>query len=666
MALDPLLAGHNGLILAPTAGGKTEAAMLPLMDNLARKRAQSVAVIYLSPLRALLNNQEARMQILAGLGGGRAFKWHGEVAPGERQRFLDEPAEVLLITPESLEVLLSRPGLDKKALFADLRAVVIDEIHAFAGDDRGDHLMALLAKLQVHLDNDFQRVGLSATVGNPEKLLEWLRGDSERPSEIIDPGRSKARRLVEVRPLDEDDDPGVVAAMLARGQKSLFFTDSRGHSEKLQRSLTEAGIRALTHHGSLSREYRAQTETEFRNGRNCCIVCTSTLELGLDVGDLDLVLQHDAPFSVSAFLQRLGRTGRRPGSRGHLAFLTDKKWSFLRAVALVSLAQEGYVEPVAPSRRAYPVLVQQMLLRVVEAGGLPPTQLWESLGSPYPFQGIDSAERREILENLLELGLLSQVDSCLTLGPEGENRFARSNFLDLYCVFDSASQLKVVTESRAAVGHLEAWFVHNLGGIGSSFHLAGRAWLIREIDWQLRQVAVVPSIGGSSPAWLGPPRLLSFKLCQKILTLLAAEEPVAFLAPVALNLLNELRQEWGPDLEDGPAIKFGSGGARLLTFAGGKVNHLLARYLECYTGEKCHSNNYWLQTHAPEESLAEALSSLKNAADFDPVLEVACQGRSLSKFQEFLPEKYERIYLQERLFDPERALEMATALLKSL
>ncbi|MCA9790651.1 MAG: DEAD/DEAH box helicase [Candidatus Eremiobacteraeota bacterium] len=661
LSIDPLIEGNNALVLAPTAGGKTEAAMLPLLDSLVARPPASTAIIYLSPLRALINNQEDRVEFLAGLVGATSFKWHGEVPQNERNRYLDQPDPVLLITPESLEVIVSSRGYDKKKLFGDLRAVVIDEIHAFAGDDRGDHLVALLERLSRMLGNDFQRVGLSATVGNPAKLLEWLCGQSQRGAKIVDPGRAKARRLIEVRPLAPEDDRGFIGSLLAQGKKSLLFTDSRGQAEKLQKAMAGAGVRTLAHHSSLSKELREETENAFRAGSNCCIVCTSTLELGLDVGDLDLVMQCDAPYSVSAFLQRLGRTGRREGSRGHMCFLTDQEWSFLRACALVSLAVEGYVEPVRPTTRASHVFVQQLLLRVLEGGDTGIASLLAGMGNPYCFRDLTAREREEIVAHLLAMGALAKVDSRLIFGPEGEKRFATSNFRDLYCVFDSSNQLTVVTRANRTVGSIEAWFAQSLGKTGFVFSLGGRAWKALECDWNRGVLVVEQSLGGSAPSWTGPPRPLSRRLAEKIRDLLVEVEPVAFLAEPAQAVLDKLRSEWGRRLEDGPTVEAVGKRLRILTFAGGQVNNLLARYLELHMGSRVASNNYWLMVDLEASRLAEILVCIGGPDDLAAATVEVPRGR-LSKFQELLPPQLEREFLLERLYDIPATLEVVERL----
>ncbi len=657
LAIEPIQAGHNALILAPTAGGKTESALFPLLDDLLRKPPTTTAILYLSPLRALLNNQEERMELLASLAGLSAFKWHGEVERAEKTRFLKEPSALMLLTPESLEVIVSNRNYCKNHLFGDLRAVVVDEIHAFAGDDRGDHLVALLARLQKTLERDFQRVGLSATVGNPQELLDWFAWDSDRAKSLVDPGRQRSARRIEIRPCPPEDDRGFLGALLARGKKSLLFTDSRNQAEKMQRTMASQGVEVLCHHSSLSKEVRDQTEQRFRFGSNCCIVCTSTLELGLDVGDLDLVMQADAPYSVSAFLQRLGRTGRRAGKQGHMAFLADDQWSFLRACSLVKLASEGFVEPVVPSTRSYHVFVQQLLLKVLEGKDVSVRSLLEGGGQPFCFRDISPREQDEMVSHLLALGVIAKRDSRLIFGPEGEKRFARGNFLDLYTVFQAGDQMTVVTRGQRPLGTVEGWFVQSLGQTGFVFSLGGRAWHAIECDWERGVLTVEPSIGGTSPAWTGPPRPLSNVLAEQTRQLLAGVSPLKFLDERAQPVLTRLRQDWGELASEAPLVERRGSRLRILTFAGGRANNLLGRWLEFQLATKVTTNNFWLSLKTTPELLADVLKAVQRESDLLSVTTDLPRGK-LSKFQDLLPPELERRFLLERLYDVSQTLEL--------
>ena len=301
-AVGPVLDGTDALLLAPTAGGKTEAAVFPLLTAMETQRWAGLSVIYVCPLKALLNNLLPRLAAYAGWLGRRAAIWHGDVGASARQRLLRDPPDVLLTTPESLEAMLISLKVDHGALFAGLRAVVVDEVHAFAGDDRGWHLLAVLERLARVAGRPIQRIGLSATVGNPDELLGWLQGSGrgQRPGVVVAPGVGSARRRspagdVELDYVGSVSNAATVIASLHRGEKRLVFCDSRQLVEEIGAALRERGVTTFLSHASLPLDERRRAEQAFAEARDCVIVATSTLELGVDVGDLDRVIQVNDP-----------------------------------------------------------------------------------------------------------------------------------------------------------------------------------------------------------------------------------------------------------------------------------------------------------------------------------------------------------------------------------
>ena len=366
-AVGPVLDGADALLLAPTAGGKTEAAVFPLLTAMEQQRWRGLSVIYVCPLKALLNNLLPRLELYASWLGRRVAVWHGDVTASARQRILREPPDVLLTTPESLEAMLISLRVEHGRMFSDLQAIVVDEVHAFAGDDRGWHLLAVLERLTRVTGRPIQRIGLSATVGNPDELLGWLQGTGrdQRPAVVVTPDITRvpadvlAEEIVSA-PADIELDyvgsvsnAATVIATLHRGEKRLVFCDSRQLVEEIGAALRERGVTTYLSHASLSIDERRRAEQAFAEGRDCVIVATSTLELGIDVGDLDRVIQVNDPPTVAAFLQRIGRTGRRAGSTRNCLFLALNKGSLLWSAGLLHLWGQGYVEPVvAPPRAA--------------------------------------------------------------------------------------------------------------------------------------------------------------------------------------------------------------------------------------------------------------------------------------------------------------------------
>jgi len=669
LTIDAVLAGHNCVVLAPTAGGKTEAAFFPILDILYTEKLPPVSTLYISPLRALLNNQEPRLEKLAGLVGLDAFKWHGDVPNAARRRFLAEPANVLMITPESLEVILIKPDVDKAALFAELRFAVVDEIHAFAGDDRGAHLASVLERLQTYSRHDIQRVGLSATVGNPERIAGWLQGSSQRPWTIVDPPRPPTPKLIEIDLIEDDTMLGQETVRRAQGHKSLFFVESRRQAEAVKQAVETVGITAYVHHSSVARDLREEAELEFTYREDTCIVCTSTMELGIDVGDLDIVMQLDAPATVSSFMQRLGRTGRRPGTRPHIAFLAGEEMALVRAIVLVNLALEGWIEPVEPSRRAYHVLVHQILAQALQFYGVRREQLWEVLERAAPFSQISRGEFDRLVEHLLAAGYLYSSEGLLILGEAGEKRFGRQNFLELYSVFETPKDMRVVTLDKQEVGTLQTWFVQALHDPQFVFVLAGRRWQTVDVDLQEGLIIVAPASRGQIPRWLGGTVLLSRKVAEAHRDVLLSDEDYPFVHRRGRERLQSIRQQWRGLLQQS-SISLRQSGSKweLYTFAGGRINTLLARALAELLDTEVNNDNFSVDVrfstiHPVEENDLWAASETIAEPDFfsaDHLIQLAQglpRGR-LSKFQPLLPPEQEARFLIDRLFDPQGVQEL--------
>ena len=337
-AIAPVVAGQDALLLAPTAGGKTEAAAFPVLSRMAAEGWTGLSALYLCPLKALLNNLLPRLETYGGWTGRRVALWHGDTADSRRRAILAGPPDLLLTTPESLESMLVSANVDHRRLFADLQVVVVDEVHAFGSGDRGWHLLAVLERLTRLCGRPLQRIGLSATVGNPDALLHWLQGSSagKRPGTVVAAEAVPRRDAQSPAPFGNNqtepeldiqldyvgtvENAAKVIAALHRGEKRLVFCDSKRLVELLGAELRARGVTAHLVHASLALDERRRAEQAFAEGRDCVIVSTSALELGVDVGDLDRVIQVNSPLTVAGFLQRLGRSGRRSRYPAELPF----------------------------------------------------------------------------------------------------------------------------------------------------------------------------------------------------------------------------------------------------------------------------------------------------------------------------------------------------------
>ncbi|HCX85684.1 MAG TPA: ATP-dependent helicase, partial [Micrococcales bacterium] len=386
-AVGPVGAGLDCLLIAPTAGGKTEAAILPLLSTMAGEGWRGLTVLYVAPLRALLNNLHPRLEQYGHWIGRRVGLWHGDVGDAARRAMLKEPPDILLTTPESIEAMLVSTRVDERRFFSEVRSVVIDELHSFAASDRGWHLLGVLERVERLAARQVQRVGLSATLGNPEQIARWMQGSSE--------GREAPEVVTEQEPagatppeitldfVGSIPNAAKVIALLHRGEKRLVFLESRRQAEQLTFELRQLLVETFVSHSSLSADERRRSERAFAEARDCVIVATSTLELGVDIGDLDRVIQVDSPRTVASFLQRLGRTGRRAGTGRNMTFLATGEESLVRAAAILLLWQRGFVEPVQAPPHPRHLAAQQLLALALQEGAFGAStwrEWWGDLG----------------------------------------------------------------------------------------------------------------------------------------------------------------------------------------------------------------------------------------------------------------------------------------------
>lgn len=657
LTIDAILDGCNAVVLAPTAGGKTEASIFPMLSRILTEELTPVSVLYVCPIRALLNNQEERLTSYARMVGLDVFKWHGDVADSRKKKFREAPAHILMTTPESLEVMMISERTNAKALFSGLSAVIIDEVHAFAADDRGAHLASLLERLVTMTGRDIQRIGLSATIGNPHVIGEWLQGSSKRLFRLVDPPKPKAQRDLRLEMCADISEAAMAIGQIARGKKSLVFVESRSKAEKVAHALAGTGVEVFIHHSSVSRADRTLAEEQFAKGQNTAIVCTSTMELGIDVGDLDQVIQVDAPASVASFLQRLGRTGRRANTRANCTFFCLSPESLLQSVALLRLAEAGWVEDVTPAAHAMHVLAHQVMALILQEGGISRYTVMPWVEAAYPFSSVRAERVSELIDTMLERDILYEADGLLSLGTRGEKLYGKKNFFELYAVFTAPPVMRV-QHGKEDVGYIQALFVtmHDHAKGPLCFRLSGRAWEVGQIDWGKGVLHVRPADYGRVPSWLGMPGVLSNALCQGMLDVLLHEQQEgAWLSKAAAAELAAMRDSYDGLLEPGTApLEEQPDGVQWHTFAGGAVNRLLAAGLEQKSGKKWVAGN--LSLKCKDIAFTAAGDAVRSLADLNWERVAADAARDmargmLSKFQPCLPSEAEDRLLSERLLD---------------
>ena len=575
-AIPPVLDGDHALLLAPTAGGKTEAAVFPLLSRMLTEGWRGLSVLYVCPIKALLNDLESRLRGYGTLVGRRVELWHGDVGAARRRAILRERPDLLLTTPESIEVMLVSSRSEPRALFRDLQAVVVDELHAFAGDDRGWHLLAVLERVRRLAGREIQRLGLSATIGNPQALLDWLAPASSRPRRVVAPdGDAASPADAQLDHVGSIRNAAKVISALHRGEKRLVFCDSRAGVEALAAELRRCGAETFVSHSSLALDERRRAEEAFSRSRDCVIVATSTLELGVDVGDLDRVIQIDAPATVASFLQRLGRTGRRPGTARNCLFLATSDDGFLRACGLLRLWLDGYVESVVPPPEPFHIFAQQLLALALQEGRIGRRTWREWLGAMPGFRAMADAHLDDIIKFMLGRGMLFDDGGMLSIGVEGERAFGRRHFIELMSVFTS-DPLFSVRHGGTELGlvHPLSFQVRRDGPV--VLLLGGRSWEVSHLDRDRRVAYVKASTERGRSRWIGAGVPLSFDLCRAIRQVLVEGALGTDISKRARTKLDELRRDFSwVDAEGTAVVRDPAGVSRWWTFAGLRANAAL-------------------------------------------------------------------------------------------
>jgi ATP-dependent Lhr-like helicase len=586
-AIPILLEGRHDLIItAGTASGKTEAAFLPIVSRLASRgiaQGEGFHAVYVSPMRALINDQFGRMDSLCGELDIEVTKWHGDVSASAKAKARKRPGGVLLITPESLEAILVRRGSEAGRLFRALSYVVIDEMHAFMDSPRGKQLQSVLHRMDVAASARPIRIGLSATLADEGLCRAFLRPLD--PASVVVLPRSAAGQELQLqvrgyvspvrdsRPRnrngqrdDEQEDaadPSEVAIVrhlfdTLRGRRSLIFAGARNRVESVTVRLSELGSALgvpeefFAHHGNLSREHREDAERRMKDpSRPASIVCTTTLELGIDVGAIESVAQLGPGHTVSGMRQRLGRSGRRAGQPAVMRVyvreeaLSEKSHPIdalrretVQAIAMLNLMLAGWNDPPAPGRLHLSTMLHQILALIAERGGIDPAQGWDLLVKSRVFDALDVDLYKKLLRRMgdPEVRLLDQApDGTLLPGIEGE-RLIESR--DIYAVFLTPEEYKVVAAGGRSIGQVP---VDNPVVPGQFMILAGRRWRVLEVDASRKEILVAPAHGGLPPKFGGEPRPPSDAVVAEMRRVYDTLAVPTFLDRAAIDLLAEAR-----------------------------------------------------------------------------------------------------------------------------
>ncbi len=577
---------NNLLLTSSTASGKTEAAFFPILSLLHENPSASVGVLYIAPLKSLINDQFERLYELLDMTGIKLTHWHGDVAMSHKKKLLESPSGILQITPESLEAMLINRSNDIPRLFGDLRFIVIDEIHTLTGTDRGNQIICLLSRIARLIGFHPRRIGLSATIGDPSLAAEWLVADSKRGIDIPALTQEKIRWRLGLEhfyiqnseletPAEKQEksehstsydntmkkkpyriDAGYEYIYdCVKDTKSLVFSNSREETEYICATLRQiAALRQdddkkiLIHHGNLSAALREEAEMKMRDDEDIAVTCaTVTMELGIDIGKLERVVQIEAPNTVSNFLQRLGRSGRRGDPPEMMMVFREEDplpntplpqlipWELLRGIAIIQLyIEERFIEP--PQRKELPfsLLFHQTLSVLASSGELSAARLADRVLTLPPFRNVMKEDYKTLLVSMLNNDFLEMTEEKgLIIGLSGERLLKIFKF---YAVFKDSEDFTV------RCGSDEIGTITTPPPVGDRFALAGRVWEVEELDITHKLVYVKKVDGKMEISWSGDFGEIHTRILQRMRQILTEDTVYPYLKENAQKRLEQARK----------------------------------------------------------------------------------------------------------------------------
>ncbi len=572
LAYEPISSGVDLLLTARTAGGKSEAAFIPVLDQILKNHPGLPFCLYISPLRALIADMAYRLDHLLTPFHLTAVQVHSD-CPGSFIPDSDPPA-IVLTTPESLAILLH--GTSGPLLVDRVTVCIIDEVHSLAASERGSQLLASLDQMEQRSGHQIQRIGLSATIGNPEDVLAWMSGGRAGSQVVRAEHEPLPREFFFCCGWDSTDQKRIES--LIRGRRSLIFARSRGEAETLSSLLEGSEVPIYVHHSSVSPASRKEAEKAFARGTCGAIICTGTLELGIDIGSLDLVIHSGPVISVSSFLQRLGRVGRR-GAHAQMAFLLNDPEETVTVTAAISLAAAGEIEPVRIIRYPYRVLVQQIFLSLLTESRIPRKRLMNRLQESGAFGNISNEQVRSVIASLIEAGFILIDQNFLMPAPS----------LEEWADMQHGSQYSVISEGRiCTVQSLEGDLIGTVSIRGADFcrqngfRLGGRSWMSAGNDPNPATIqANHVSFPAEPPVFGGSFQGTSYLLMQKVSEIVRDGLPNLPFP----NLVHQLVHEFISCLPEGLGpmrivLRKESESVKVYTFLGAEWNRVIFHYLK--------------------------------------------------------------------------------------
>lgn len=554
-----------------------------------------------------------------------------------------------------------------KSIFKDVRFVIVDEVHNFAENDRGIHLLALIEKIQLVSNYQIQRIGMSATIANPKEVLHWFVGASTLPSMVVQPTIIKKNRAWKVV-YQEEFQPAISGIeKIVLNKKSIVFVKSKGLAEKISRTFIH--LEPLVHHASVDKDLREYIEEQMVDTKRC-VISTSTLELGIDIGDLDLIVQYGLPPSVSSLLQRIGRTGRRPDQVPRAHCFCENQIDLLLTLAMINCAEKGNLSPIRSKSNNYHLFFHQILCSILQKYGLTKQELFKIKARNNSFSGITDSEVDELLNFWLHHDYLRFDGRLFLIGAAADARLSFRNYADLYAVFSARDEYEVY-HYRTRIGSLDPSFVMNLA-VPFNFTLAGKDWTAVDVDHDYKTVLAESTILSKEPRW-------GSKVGQ-VISREVAEECRFILEDGLLEASIDLDHSGQKELENlRETIPLKSwtkpNHAYLITFTGTKINHTLALSIKALLNIEVEEDFYMLDLYSKKtpgdeifkkvQELFETLSLL-TCEELESFLSPLVEEYDYSKFTPFLPETFNKKFIIEEVFDLEGTLDWLKGTEKNL
>lgn len=652
----------NYILSSKTASGKTEAAFLPILSQTDWTKP-GVQVVYISPLIALINDQFQRVEELCEYMQIPVTKWHGEANITEKKKLIQRPNGILLITPESIEALLVNRPFDAKSLFQGLQFVIVDEIHSFLGTERGIQLQSLLHRLEKLSASHPRYIGLSATLGDFVQPKLFF-GNPDSTKILRDTAKNEPR--VEFHFFESETTevpPELIEDIYDRTQftKSLIFPNTRGRVEeiavKLKRvaKLKRGHENYFAHHSSIERDLREYIEHFAKSSdvSNFSICCTSTLELGIDIGTIDEVIQVDSTHSVSSLVQRLGRSGRK-NDQSHLILYATNDWSLLQAVACCELYRDGYIEPIVPILYPFDLLFHQVLSVVKQTSGVSKEALTQFIINNPAFKDMKEKDISQLVDYMLDKGYLQKVEESLIVGLEAERLVSTKEF---YSVFRTTPDLKV-RHNMNVIGYLPD---SPQITVDENVFLAARIWKITGVDKHEKVIEVEPAQDGKRPVFIGGSGRIHPKVREKMLELLLSVENIPYLDEEAMSTIRALREKFKESsytLSSRPVIQQNNK-STWYTFTGTRINNTLLFLFKKEVGNKAlfFDDSSHFEFDISEAEVEKLLkNSLQLLSQFDSILQKSLEegtNYAYSKWGDYLNIPFKHSLLRFNYFDVE-------------